>query len=620
MNLNMRQRIYISISSLVLLFFINGLMTILTLNSNRHSARHLSKVVNPSLESLIDLRKMLLDSKIYSTNWVFLKLNEDDKTALKKIHNSDYPALKSTLLNEASQWENKNWQDSLNKILVGFENVMAIEKNIMTGLDEFKDYNDPIIKLHAERIIEAEVIPRTTLLMKSLNNIRNHWINIRNEESTLVEQSSMKLRVIIISLAIIIFFIGFLHSLFMARLIIQPINKIRQIVNDLGNGIIRNVKDETKDDEIGKMIRSVNNLSDKMKGTAAFATEIGQRNFNSKFEPFGPDDSLGLALITMRDNLKASDEILNEAQHIARLGSWEADMVNNKLFWSDEIYNIFEIENKKLIPTYEKFLQFIHPQDIAYVKAVVEKCMNDHQPMNYECRVIDSKLNIKYINAQGKITVHEKGVAIKLTGIMQDITQRKTAEAELHKSEKQYRQIVETAQEGIWMVDENNLTTFVNKKMCEILEFSVEEITGRKMDLFMLQKADEIKAGTGANRNEKQSYTYTARFITKSGQVVWGSVSNNPIFDDSKKYMGSLAMVTDITKRKYDEELLLQSQDTLLKNNIELEQKNKELEQFAYVASHDLQEPLRTTISFVELLKNQYAGKLDSMQTSILTT
>jgi light-regulated signal transduction histidine kinase (bacteriophytochrome) len=76
-------------------------------------------------------------------------------------------------------------------------------------------------------------------------------------------------------------------------------------------------------------------------------------------------------------------------------------------------------------------------------------------------------------------------------------------------------------------------------------------------------------------------------------------------------YRGALAMVTDITKRKQDEELLQKSEAILDLKNKELKRKNRELEEFAYVVSHDLQEPLRTTTSFVELLKQQYAGKLD---------
>src|SRR5205085_4786496 len=80
----------------------------------------------------------------------------------------------------------------------------------------------------------------------------------------------------------------------------------------------------------------------------------------------------------------------------------------------------------------------------------------------------------------------------------------------------------------------------------------------------------------------------------------------------------TFGIVQDITARKLDEELLKKSEKTLETKNKELENKNRELEQFAYVASHDLQEPLRTTTSFVNMFKQQYFGKIDERADQLL--
>ena len=193
-----------------------------------------------------------------------------------------------------------------------------------------------------------------------------------------------------------------------------------------------------------------------------------------------------------------------------------------------------------------------------------------------------------------------------------DITERKRAETLLKNSEEKYRQIVETAQEGIWLIDENDNTNFINKKMCEIVGYSAEELMGKKIYDFMNEQSRKNALEQIKKRKLGMSEIHDSVFITKSGKYVWVSISTNPVFDDNGKYKGALAMMTNITQRKLHEDLLLQSEANLELKNKELELKNKELEQFAYVASHDLQEPLRTISSFTELIKKKYIGQFDT--------
>jgi PAS domain S-box-containing protein len=144
-----------------------------------------------------------------------------------------------------------------------------------------------------------------------------------------------------------------------------------------------------------------------------------------------------------------------------------------------------------------------------------------------------------------------------------------------------------------------------------MLGYEEDEIIGKQNYFFKDDKEKKRAAEQIERRKKGISENHDASYITKTGSLAWGHVSSNPIYNEDGTYKGALAMITDITQRKKHEELLLESESSLERKNKELERKNKELEQFAYVASHDLQEPLRTTTSFVELLQQQYKGKLD---------
>jgi len=300
---------------------LNGVITNITLINNKKLSSRLSNVVNPSLQSLDDFKKLMLESKMYTTNWVFLRSNREDKESLKRLHNSEYFVLKSSINSYVSKWSQQKWVDSLNKVCTSFEELLGFEKQIMGSLKEFTDYDDPVIKLDAERIVEEEILPRTTALMQSLERIQSHALDVRMNENKKVEQASVQLRLIIIVLMVTTVCVGLLLAMYMTRMIIGPLNKIRHIVNDLGKGITRKITYKVNGDEIGKMVHSVNNLSQKLQATATFAHEVGIRNFDIAFKPLSDEDTLGKSLIAMRDNLKASETELIIAKEKAEAAS-----------------------------------------------------------------------------------------------------------------------------------------------------------------------------------------------------------------------------------------------------------------------------------------------------------
>ena len=165
--------------------------------------------------------------------------------------------------------------------------------------------------------------------------------------------------------------------------------------------------------------------------------------------------------------------------------------------------------------------------------------------------------NGRYIWIEGTITnlLHDESVKAFIVNY-RDITLKKNAEQALVKSEFRYRQMIETAQEGVWVIDENNKTTFVNLKMCEILGYTKEEMIGKNVFEFMDEAARTEVPGTLEWLSKKTVENVEVRYITKSGKQIWTSIASNPVFDEFEVYKGALAMVSDITAKRNLEDVL----------------------------------------------------------------
>jgi len=131
------------------------------------------------------------------------------------------------------------------------------------------------------------------------------------------------------------------------------------------------------------------------------------------------------------EQLRASETSLAHAQRIAHLGSWDWDIVNNTLHWSDEIYRIFGLEPQQFGATYEAFLNTVHPDDRAFVQKSVDEALYQNKPYSIEHRIVLPDGSVRVIQEQGDVTFDDSGEPIRMLGTVQDITERKKMEEQL---------------------------------------------------------------------------------------------------------------------------------------------------------------------------------------------
>jgi PAS domain S-box-containing protein len=195
--------------------------------------------------------------------------------------------------------------------------------------------------------------------------------------------------------------------------------------------------------------------------------------------------------------------------------------------------------------------------EFASVRAMKENRLVE----NIEMGIVKEKGDITWISVTAAPLPLDGYGAIVTYG---DISARRETEEMLRVSEEKYRRIVETAYEGIWMIDSESKTTFVNHRMAEMLGYSVGEMLGASLFAFMDDEGKAIAAANVERRRKGIKEQHDFKFRCKDGAELWTIVETNPIMDKAGNFIGALAMVTDITERKRMENALQKSEASLM--------------------------------------------------------
>jgi PAS domain S-box-containing protein len=134
--------------------------------------------------------------------------------------------------------------------------------------------------------------------------------------------------------------------------------------------------------------------------------------------------------------------------------------------------------------------------------------------------------------------------------VARNITERTRTENALRASEERYRQIVDTASEGIWTIDAQHRTTYVNRRMAEMLRCQPDEVIGRSLFDFLEEEHRDLARSRIELHTEPARQYEDVRYVRPDGTAFWAIVSTRPIFDDAGNYAGALGMITDVTKRR----------------------------------------------------------------------
>lgn len=193
----------------------------------------------------------------------------------------------------------------------------------------------------------------------------------------------------------------------------------------------------------------------------------------------------------------------------------------------------------------------IYAQARGYIKTVLSG-----QPVTYEISVQGPQVNPQTFSILYVPQFDQNQNVIAYFSLATEITTSKQAEDALRKSEEKYHQLVETLNEGLWVIDKDAVTTYVNPHMAEMLGYSFDEMIGRHLFNFMDEQGVQIARYYLDRRASGIKEQHDFEFIKKDGQRIYTSLETGPLYDDQGNYQGSLAAIADITQRKLAEESL----------------------------------------------------------------
>ena len=311
-------------------------------------------------------------------------------------------------------------------------------------------------------------------------------------------------------------------------------------------------------------------------------------------------------------------EQLQQALEGGNVGMWDWNILTDEVSVSPELMLQLGEDPGKPWTTLEDWSDRLHPDDAEAAKRRTWEYIEgitDEYESSFRLRHVDG--NYRWILSRGRLFRSEDGQPGRLIGVHVDVTELREVQKALEVSEAKFRGIFNQTFQFIGVLDPDGEIVDANRTALEAAGVDAEQVIGHKFwdtawwshsPALQQRLKNAIARAAGGDFDR-----FEATHPTHDGTIAYVDFSVKPVTDDSGKVVYLIPEGRDISELKMFEQ-------ELLSRTAELESSNRELEQFAYVASHDLQEPLRTVIGFCQLLELEYKDRLEGDGTMYLDT
>ncbi|WP_146260504.1 PAS domain-containing sensor histidine kinase [Algoriphagus chordae] len=376
------------------------------------------------------------------------------------------------------------------------------------------------------------------------------------------------------------------------------------------------LRDQKYPELLKKVYTSGKSHSEK-ESVALVAGDNGLQKFYLDFEYAPLHDTEGKVsgiMITVNDvtdkvearlKVEENEERLNIVISASGLGVWEFNLKTKESIISNRCNEIIGVSDLKKISNAQLMEKF-HSEDLDTVKLAYEKAYKTGS-LFYECRVLRDDSERCWIEVRGKVFFDQNNEPERIVGTIRDITEEKNFHKLLLEREEKFRLLADSLPQIIWTSDSEGKVNYYNQAIYDFTGLSADELSkdGWVQMVHPDDRKKNIEKWTQSISSGKD-YHFEHRFRKSDGTYRWQLSRAIPQRDDQGNIKMWVGSSTDIQDQKlFTNELEKQVKDRtkeLQFKNIELEKMNKELQSFAYISSHDLQEPLRKIQTFTSLL------------------
>lgn len=263
-----------------------------------------------------------------------------------------------------------------------------------------------------------------------------------------------------------------------------------------------------------------------------------------------------------QEALQKSQQMMNEAQHIAHLGSWDWNIADDLVDWSEEAAEIYVPDDKNTTPSFEAFKKTLHPEDFDMVIAAITAAIEQDVPYDIEHRVLSNSKGARTVHCQGKVYRDANGKAIRLVGTVQDITDRLLAEQAIRDTQEQLAEMTAAVPGVVYQFVRTPAGEwkflYLSKGIEDLYEVTAEEAYRDHLVITRCILPEDRVAHRESVELSARNLTiweYENRIKTPSGVFKWVHGRSSPQLQADGSILWN-GLLTDVTAQKKVEESL----------------------------------------------------------------